>query len=375
MKIVGIIVEYNPLHNGHLYHFNQIKKMSNADIIIAVMSSSIVNRGEISVFTKFDKAKLALDLGVDIVVELPSVYTLQNADVFAYRAVSILNYLNTSEIWIGSESNNITLYKDYYNVLDTNKYNDILKESLNKGLSYKASSNNAFKAFNLEPLLSNDMLGLAYYKAILNNNYNITLHTIKREGNNYLDTDNTSELSSASSIRLNQENIINQVPDYTYSLYKEKGFIDNSLIFNYLKLNILNNKLDDIFLIEEGFHNSLKNIYRYNDLDTFLKSLNTKRYTNTRIKRIFLSILFNLTKEQMKVINDIPTNYVRVLGYNNNGKNYLSIIKKDKTIYTNIKEGINIILDIEIKISKILDTIYNLNLLENEQKGPQKKEI
>lgn len=373
MKIVGIIVEYNPLHNGHIYHINNIKKNANPDLIIAVMSGNIVNRGEISVFNKFDKTSLALECGVDIVLELPSIFTIQRADIFARKAIEILNYLNVEEIWIGSEENNISIYKDYYNITHKESYNDKLKEFLNNGFSYKTSSNLALEYFNLKPLLSNDILGLSYYSAILDNKYNIKLHTIKREGNNYLDINNKDYLSSASSIRNNQDNIKNQVPIFCYNLYKEKGFLDNEKIFNYLKYTILSSNLSNIFLIDEGFENALKTVYKYNNFNDFLQSLDTKRYTNTRIKRIFLSILFNLNKDEITNLNDLPLDFVRVLGYSSNGKEYLSTIKKDKKIYTNIKEGINKILDIEIRISKILDVIYNTNLLTLEQKGPKKR--
>lgn len=370
MKKVGIIVEYNPPHNGHLYHLNEVKNKSNANILIAVMSSSIVNRGEIAVFTKFDRASIALEMGVDIVVELPSIYAMQSADIFAKRAVEVLNYLNVDEIWIGSENDNPNIYNDYYNALNNPLYNIYLKEELNNGLSYKTSSLNAFKRLRLDSLLSNDTLGLAYYKAIKDNNYNIELHTIKRLGNNYLDIDNIESLSSASSIRNNQNNIINQVPKVTYDLYLEKGFIDNNKIFNYLKLNILNNDIENNFLVNEGFHNSLSKIYKYNDLDSFISYLTTKRYTITRIKRILMSVLFNLKSTYIQHINSLSITHARVLGYNTLGKMYISEIKKHKNIYTNIKEGINEILDLEIKISKVLDTIYNLDLLKLEQKGP-----
>lgn len=366
MKIIGIIVEYNPLHNGHVHHF---KSLPEADLKIAVMSGNLVNRGEISTFNKFDKASLALQMGVDLIIELPSVFTIQSGDIFAKRAVEILSYAGVSEIYIGSETNNIELYDKYMNVMEENDYKIRLKKYLDKGLSYKSSSQKALEDLKLTPLLPNDTLGLYYYKAIKEGNLNISLKTIQRT-NNYSDIDSSNEIASATSIRLNQDNIKLQVPSYTYELFKEKGFYDNNLIYSYLKVNLLTLDLSKIFLIEEGFENSLKEAYKYASHKDFLSSLNTKRYSISKIQRIMLCILFNITKDEMDNINKTPISAIRVLGYNSNGKKYLKQIKKDKQIITNIKEGLSNSLDIEMRISKILDIIYNQDLLSLEQKGP-----
>lgn len=368
MKKIGIIVEYNPLHNGHLYHFNNIPKNSD-DIIIAVMSSSLVNRGEISVFNKFDKTSLALEMGVDLIIELPSIFTIQSGEIFAKRAIEILNYVGVDSIYIGSENNNVDTYESYYKALNSNEYNNYIKEYLKEGYSYKSSSQFAFEKCGLNPLLPNDSLGLFYYKAIKDEGYNICLNTIKRT-NDYSDPFLNDSISSATSIRLNQSNIKNQVPSYVYNLYNQKGFLTTDRIFNYLKINIYNLNLSNIFLIDEGFENSLKDIYKYDSYNDFLTSINTKRYSIARISRIMMNILFNIKKDEMDILNKENINFIRILGYSKKGKEYLNSIKHNKKIYTNIKEGINKTFDIELRISKILDTIYNLNLLKFEQKGP-----
>ena len=115
MKIVGVIVEYNPLHNGHVHHINEIKKQSNADIIIAVMSSTLTMRGELSLFDKFTKTKQALNNNIDVVIELPFSLGMHKADIFARNSVLLLNLLNVNEIWIGSESNDSTIFEKCYN--------------------------------------------------------------------------------------------------------------------------------------------------------------------------------------------------------------------------------------------------------------------
>lgn len=355
MKITGVIAEYNPLHNGHVYHFNNI----NSDLKVLIMSSSFTMRGDLSIFDKFTKTKQALDLGYDLVIELPFVYSLERADIFSLNTVSFLNLCKINEIIIGSEENNINLYEKYYKEFN--------KESLNNedGKSMKQAS------VSLLPFKSNDILGFFYYKAIKDNNYDIELKTIKRIGNDYLDKDLNESYSSASSIRLNLDQIDKYVPDFV-SIDKNEILDENSL-YNYLKYQILNLSLDElknIFMVDEGLENKLKSIYKYNNLNDYISSLVSKRYTETRIKRMLAYILFNIKKNDINEIYNNKIDFIRVLGYSDKGKKYLNEIKKDVNIYTNIKEGINKALDIELKISKILDSIYNLDLLKLEQGAP-----
>ncbi|MCR5647827.1 MAG: nucleotidyltransferase family protein, partial [Acholeplasmatales bacterium] len=170
MKVVGLIVEYNPLHNGHIHHINEVKTKSNADIVIAVMSSTFTMRGDLSLFDKFTKTRQALDANIDLVVELPLVYSIERADIFADNAVKILNLLNVNEIWIGSESNDPTIYQKYYdNKIELDNKDDYYN-------SYKNKSN--------IDLLPNDLLGYFYFKSIKDNNFNIELKTIKRINSN-----------------------------------------------------------------------------------------------------------------------------------------------------------------------------------------------
>ncbi len=359
MKKIGIICEYNPLHNGHLYHFNKIKEESKADIIICVMSSSFSSRGDLSLFDKFTKTKQALSLGIDLVVELPLIYTLERADIFASNSVKILNLLNVDEIWIGSEENNINIYKDYYT-------NEKIDNKSDYTTSYKCKCN--------IDLLSNDILGYSYYKAIKDNNFNIELKTIKRINNNYLDADiNTSNIQSALSIRENISTIDKYTPKF---VYKDKDkILDESKLYQYLKYKILSSKvseLKDIYFVDEGIEYKLKDVINYDNYNDFINSLVSKRYTKARIKRMLTYVLLNITKKEANEIYAKDIDFVRVLGFNNIGKEYLSNIKKDIKIFTNIKNNINQVLDIEINTSKLIDIIYNTNLIKLEMEGPIK---
>lgn len=355
MKITGIIAEYNPLHNGHVYHFSNI----NSDLKILIISSSFTMRGDLSIFDKFTKTKQALDLGYDLVIELPFVYTLERADIYANNNIKFLNLCNINEILIGSEENNISLYEKYYKEFMQDKIN------LSDGISYKVSS------LNQLPFKSNDVLGFFYYKSIKDKKYNINLKTIKREGNDYLDSYLSNKYSSAKSIRLNLSKMNEYCPSF---VAKDKDkILDEAKLFKYLKYEILNkstSELKEIFLVDEGLENKIKDVYKYDSLKEFISSLVSKRYTETRIKRMLDYILFNIKKKDINEIYEKDINFIRVLGFNNKGKEYLNSLKKNVNIYTNIKEGINDIFDIELKISKILDNIYDINLLKNEQSSP-----
>ncbi|RIA64874.1 putative nucleotidyltransferase [Anaeroplasma bactoclasticum] len=353
MKISGVIAEYNPLHNGHMYHLAEIKK-ENPDLIIGVISSSLTMRGDISILDKFIKTKEALDAGIDLVIELPLAYSMQRADIFASNAVKLLSLAKVDNIIIGSENNDIKLYEEAYNK-DTS-INDNTKSMKDNSISLKDFD-------------SNDTLGYFYYKSIKDNNYPITLKTIKRIGNNYKDTKLKEEYSSSTSIRANISEFENYVP---FFVAKDKNYLlDEKDIFPMVKYKIISTKPEDlkeIFFVDEGIEYKLKDIRDYNNLDEFITYLSGKKYTKTRMKRMLMYILFNIKKDEMNQITS--PEFLRVLGYSNKGKEYLNHLKKDIPIYTNIKEGINPALDIEIRASKVLDSIFGLNLLKLEQKGP-----
>ena len=363
MKVVGIIVEYNPFHNGHLHHITEVRKKSGADIVIAVMSSSITMRGELSIFDKFTKTKQALEASCDIVLELPFVLACQNSDLFAKHAVKMLANAKVEEIWIGSESNNPKTFEKAYIEFSKPDVDDKIKAHMKKGLSYKMATNLIY------PLQSNDLLGYSYYKAIKENNLNIKLQTISRSGDDYLNKKPSSNgFASAMSIRANLELIDKYTPEF---VSKNKALILNDEeLFKYLKYFIVakdNKYLGELFFAEEGLENKLKEITKYNSLEDFVTALTSKRYTSSRIRRFLMYVLFDITKSEMENILLSDINFIRPLGFNEAGQEYLSMIKKDIPIFTNIKNGDNIILDIELKISKILDVIYNLKLSEQEQ--------
>lgn len=352
MNSTGIIVEYNPFHNGHLHHINEIKKMFPNNIIVAVMSGNFTQRGDASIIDKWNKTNIALEYGVDIVIELPFQYATQSADIFAKGSLEILNALNVDNIVFGSETNNIdVLYKYANNILNS-------EIKLKKNESYPA---NLFKQEINKP---NDILGISYIKEIIKNNYNINVCTIKRESNYH--SKNLNELSSTS-IREAIKNKINIDKQIPYSFKYEPKFIED--YFPLLKYKILST--DDLSIyngVDEGLDNRIKKvILNSNSLDELINNIKSKRYTYSRIKRMLLHILVGYTKNDNKYY--LNKNHIRILGFNNKGIKYLNKIKKDikLPIYSKYNEK----LKLEYKVS----SIYDYKNINNELNKPIKKRV
>ncbi len=369
MEAIGIICEYNPFHNGHIYHINKIKEMYPDSIIIACISTSFTERGEISVLNKWDKTKIALDNNIDLVVELPFVYSTQSADKFAYASLKILSTLGVNKIVFGSESNDLELLTNIAKLQVNNpKFDKKVKEYISLGNNYPTSLSLALKDSGITKIDNpNDLLGISYIKEIIKNNYDIDPISIKRTNNYH--GNNKGSILSASEIR----NLIkNNKSVNTYIPYDESIFYKKLDYFTLLKYQIINNfnNLNDILTVDEGIENRIKNnIYSCNTLEELINILKTKRYTYNRINRMLIHILTNLKKED----SSLDIDYVRVLGFNSNGKKYLNRIKKDINIplVTKYKDIDSPLLDIEKRVTSIYSLIVNdSNLNELEKTKP-----
>lgn len=369
MKKVGIICEYNPLHNGHVYHFNQVKQESKADVVVLSLSSSFTERGDLSIINKFDKTRIALSMGVDLVIECPTLFSMQEAQAFAYYHVLNLVRASVDEIWIGSELNNPDIYELYYNLIESSEFQVKQKEFLNEGYSLKLSFSKALNHFKYTELLSNDQLGLFYYIALKKLNPNIKLKTIKRVSSNYNDISiSESPIQSAQAIRKSIDSAKEFTPIFAHKYLD--SCLDENILLPFVKSNIITCKnLSSLLEANEGIENRLKLILSSNSFDEALDTLQTKRYSTSKNKRLLMNVLLNLTKNDFKESKD-DYNFIRVLGFNEKGKTLLNEIKDSTTIYTNVKDKINKCIDFELKVSKLLDTIYCLDLFKQEQKGP-----
>ena len=359
-NVIGLIVEYNPFHNGHLHHIQEIDRLFEDNIKIAVMSGDFVQRGEPSLINKFEKIKIALSQGIDIVIELPAFYSTQSAEIFAKGSVNLLNKLSCSHIVFGSESNDLDKLKRIATISLTKEFELSLREFLAEGFSYPTAFS---KALFDEKLGSNDILAMEYLKAIKVINPKIEACSIKREKTGYYD-DEKDNFSSATYIRkilldcnekkedkLNK--IKNLVPEFSYKILEENFGVFSCLsdFYDLIKYNIIKNysELKNIQDLEVGLENRL---YKYSlenlSFEDFFDEVLTKRITISRLQRILLHSLFNLTENiTEKVKNKVP--FVKILGFSARGQEYLNYLKKaenynERKILTsnrNLKEILN----------------------------------
>lgn len=369
MNVIGVITEYNPFHLGHLYQINKIKEMYKDSIIIAIVSSSFTQRGDVSILNKWNKARIALDNGIDLVIELPYFYAGQSSDIFAKGAVTILNYLGIDTLVFGMESddiNNLKLMADIQ--LNDKNYNNIVKEYLSNGYNYPTALSKAIKdILNLDIYLPNDLLALSYIKQVKLINNNIDVIGIKRT-NDYHSKEITSNIVNASLIReqfKNNLDISNYIPNYDTNKLYNVSVNDFYPLLKYQILNNINN-LDKFLTVDEGIDNRIKKyIKNSNNWNELVNNIKTKRYTYNKINRMLMHILFNLTKDESK---NIVIDYVRVLGFNSKGRSYLNKIKKNKeiNIVTNYKDGISKLFDLENRVNNIYAIIVDNKLIYEE---------
>lgn len=345
MKACGLIVEYNPLHNGHLHHLKSAKKVTNADVIIVIMSGSFLQRGEPAIIDKIHRTNAALDAGADIVLELPYPYAVQSSELFAKGAVFSLFEMGVTSICFGSETGLINPFIKNHTEVEKHltKYNQVLKAQLNEGLSFPSASGKAYKAIGLDGTLvnqPNNILGLSYVKTILKNKLPIEPYTIKRIQNEYHDKHITSSLASATSIRneLFKNSFSNAVsatlPASSLQALRSyyavtKDFHHWERYFPFLHYKVLTMRVEDLRLIhgvDEGMEYRLKTTAKHaKSFADWLNRVKTKRYTETRLQRVFTHILTNSTKSEIEPFISHPTvPYIRILGMNPLGQKYVS---------------------------------------------------
>ena len=365
MKTVGIITEYNPMHNGHIHHIQETRRLSKADRLVCVMSGNFTQRGEPMILDKHTRTKWALENGIDLVIELPFVFTVQNADIFAKASVGILNHLGVDEIYFGSESGNTEELVEYGKILRSESYNKLVKEYMKTGLSYPTSSDKAMKEIhpNNSFDLPNNILGIQYILAGMDLNSKIKFHTIKRLQTGYYDDikEGTS-IQSATAIRkgtYNGEDVKDFIPiNVNESLSSRKLIQYDDFIeqIKYILASKTNIELEKIFGFEEGIENRFKKAKGYNAVEELIQKVISRRYTNSKLKRAIAHLLVNVKKDEITNF-DLP--YIRVLGMNVIGQQVLSEIKHDIEIPIIVKvtENIHPYLDIELRASKVYSLV------------------
>ena len=361
-KVLGIIAEYNPFHNGHLYHLETSKKLTDADYTVAIISGNFTQRGSTSIVDKWSKTKMALENGIDLVIELPVLYSISSAENFADGAIKILNSLGIVDyLSFGAETSDISILNNIANILcsEHEEYKNLLSIELEKGLSFPKARENAlldyikntddnvpenriidFEKYSKVLSSPNNILGNEYLKALKKYKSSIKPVCISRFKSEYNSSSFSENIASATAIReliknKNFDTIKNVIPLESYSILvdcinsgcvaPDLNCFEKEIIFTLRKMSI-----EEIFNlpdVSEGLEFSIKKaVNSCNNINNFLDIVKSKRYTITRLQRILLYALLGISKEDMQLSKKVEKPYVRVLGFNDNGKKLVSEI-------------------------------------------------
>ncbi len=376
MNVVGIVVEYNPFHHGHLHHLTQAKAYAKDGIVIAVMSGSVVQRGEFSCADKFQKTAWALEAGVDLVVELPGLFSLQSADLFAQTSVHLLHLLGASHLVFGSESGDTDALWRVVDTMEHEGYDPAIKAHLNRGLSYPSAAAKALESLtdNTHHTLPNNILGIQYLRALRTLGSEIEPIAIHRIDTGYYEAIKTNTtIQSASAIReaRHQGTAIDAyVPDYVAKDLSKTPLISLQDWYPYLRYKLTTETADALsehFGVEEGLEHLFKKHADAPTFNDFLPRILSPRYTHAKLKRTLMHVLLGSKKINLK---DFSPPYVRVLGMNHQGQRYLNTIKKDLQVplITKIEKHKHPLLEHELIITKTYDLVMSNNLFAAEFK-------
>ncbi|CAM2954404.1 nucleotidyltransferase [Hathewaya histolytica] len=376
MNISAIIAEYNPFHKGHLYHIKKTKELTNCDAIICVMSGNFVQRGMPAILDKWCRTEVALKNGIDLVIELPLVYSLSSAEFFSFGSISLLNSLNVvNSLSFGSETEDIEILKPIAKLLveEPYLYKKALDYHLQKGLSFPKARSEAIKnylqdnntnIYNIDEILnsSNNILGIEYLKSLIRINSNISPFSVKRIGESY-NSESLGDITSATGIRKyifsnsSLEDLKDKVPIDTYNSlinYGTENFpnINDSLYYLKYKLLSMKDEFSKIPDIKEGLENKIINsILKNNNFNDALMDTKSKRYTLTRINRILMQLFIGFEQYNIEYMRKSHTPYARVLGFTSKGQKILKDmkLKSEIPIVTKIPKCKNEFLELDLK--------------------------
>ena len=332
MKISAVICEYNPFHKGHKFHMEKTKELTGCDYVIALMSGNFVQRGEVAVFDKYERAKAAISSGADLVLQLPTPYALSSAEFFAGGAVKILNRLNViTNLSFGSECGDINLIRDTAEKLLSEDIQCRIKENMKSGMPiFKAIENASESGILSSP---NNILAVEYLKAIIKEKSPIIPVTLKREGDYH--SENTDEIfSSATAIRsiIHEKDYSGLVPKEAYEIFKNHTPRSEKVLENALIYSLRVKKPDDLLKypdVSEGLENAIINAAnKFDTLEDIIMAVKSKRYSYTRIRRIIYNIFLDIDKS----LRNSEPEYVKVLDFNEKGREILREIKEKSQI-------------------------------------------
>lgn len=350
-RVIGVVAEYNPFHNGHYYHLQATKEITGAEYCVAVISGNFTQRGDTSIVNKWAKAYMAICGGADLVIELPTVYSISSAENFASGAVKILDNLKVVDaISFGAEANDFATLNNIANVLyeEPKAYTNILSHELKKGISYPAARENALMMYlndikRYANTLSspNNILAIEYLKALKIQKSKLEPIMIRRKKVYYNDNKIVDDFASATAIRKllqggEYANLRKVIPRSSYTIIGQEsrkgGMVlslskyEKEIIYTLRKMTV--EEIAELPDVSEGLQFAIKNAANEaNNLKDLISNIKSKRYTQTRIQRILLYALLGIDKKLMENSRKVVP-YVRVLGFTQKGKSLLSEISR-----------------------------------------------
>lgn len=384
MRVIGVIAEYNPFHNGHLYQLSCIRRHLNPDLCVVTMSGDFVQRGEPAIASKWVRTRMALEAGVDLVVELPYLFAVARADIFAAGAVSVLHHLNVSHLVFGSECGRIDPFFESLAIIEKNsgRYDELLMQAMEQGMSYPNAHAAAYRGISqsaagiVDLTQPNNRLGFQYIKAIEDRNLPIKPVTFARKETDHRATGflRSSSVASARSIRTHllgggqMTDLKDKVPPYVYALLEQEKKADRltdwERFYPYLKYRLLTASADELaqlYETEEGIeHRLLRTASRADSFHAFITQVKTKRYTWARLQRLAVHILTNTTKAEAKQPAAAgEASYLRLLGMSTKGQAYLAQIRKKLTlpVISKIRKNRDPILHLDIRAAQLYDFV------------------
>lgn len=384
-KVLGIVAEYNPFHNGHFYHMQESKKITEADSCICVISGNFTQRGEPSIVNKWAKTYMALCCGADLVIELPTIYSISSAENFASGAIKIFDSLKiVTDISFGAECNDLATLNNIANVFysEPANYKTILNHELKRGLSYPMARENAvlmylndIKRYANVLTNSNNILAIEYLKALKQQKSMIQPNIVPRKNVYYNDQKIVDDFASATAIRklmLNREyaEVRKVVPRSTYQIigeeYKKNHIIlgikkyEKEIIYALRVMPI--EEIQNLPDVNEGLEFAIKKAASAtNNIEELIEKVKSKRYTQTRIQRILLYVLLGITKKDMEDSKKMVP-YVRVLGFNSRGKILISEIMNQNpklNMITSVGKYVNKKMPKNKQLTRMLDLDIN----------------
>ncbi len=383
MKILGIVAEYNPFHNGHLYHLKKSLELTKADATIAVMSGNFIQRGEPALTDKFTRADIAVKNGLDLVIELPLYYSVATAEKFAYGALKILSECGINYLSFGAEESNLNTLKTIAQTLanESMEYSEILKEKLKSGSSYPVARAEAISALlgisNNILNKPNNILAVEYLKNIYQSKLDIEPILVERVDSGYNDLESNTNILSATGIReklKDGQDIDIFIPGYTLEEMNNPVFLEDfedNIMYALRKMNI--EDIKELPDVTEGLENRIfYAVANSSTLQELINTIKTKRYPLTRIKRILISALLDISKTNLNTFDSVGgPQYMRILAFNEKGQKLLSNISSSSSIpiVTSVSKFMEKATELqkEMLISDILSTnIYTLATKEKE---------